>query len=243
MSILACNHVSLGYEGVEILKDIDFAVGQDTYLCVIGENGAGKSTLIKGLLGLIKPMRGKITTGDGLKPAEIGYLPQQTAIQKDFPASVYEVVLSGCINSLGLRPFYTGREKALADEKLELMGISDLKRSCYHELSGGQQQRVLLARALCATGKLLLLDEPVAGLDPVATKELYELIKRINTEDHIAIIMVTHDIPAAREYSNHILHLSHRQLYFGKTKDYVMGESGSVLNPIERYMKGRESNV
>lgn len=236
MAILTCNHVTFGYEGNPIVKDIDFAVGQDTYLCIIGENGAGKSTLIKGILGLIRPMSGRIETGDGLKRNEIGYLPQQTVIQKDFPASVYEVVLSGRLNSLGFRPFYGRTDRQLAEKNMELLGISDLKDSCYRELSGGQQQRVLLARALCATGKLLLLDEPVAGLDPVATREMYELIARINREQGIAIIMVSHDIPAAMKYSNHILHLSHRQLYFGKTREYVSDESGIITDPVGSYL-------
>lgn len=237
MSILTCNHVTLGYDGVEILSDINFAVGKDTYLCVIGENGAGKSTLIKGILGLVRPMSGRIETGDGLRHSEIGYLPQQTQIQKDFPASVYEVVISGRINSMGLRPFYSANDKETAEEKLELLGIADLRNRSYQELSGGQQQRVLLARALCATRRLLLLDEPVSGLDPVAQNDMYELIARINKEQEIAIIMVSHDLPAAMKYSNHILHLSHKQLYFGKTREYVTGEDGAVLNPIERYLK------
>ncbi len=237
MSILTCNNVTLGYDGIPILSDINFSVGQDTYLCVIGENGAGKSTLVKGILGLIKPMSGRIETGDGLKANEIGYLPQQTQIQKAFPASVREVVVSGRINKMGLRPFMTKKDYAEADKNMELLGISDLRNSCYHELSGGQQQRVLLARALCATGKLLLLDEPVSGLDPVAQRDMYELIAKINKEQGIAIIMVSHDLPAAMKYSNHILHLSHKQLYFGKTREYVTGEDGSVVNPIERYLK------
>lgn len=237
MSILTCNHVTLGYDGVAILRDINFAVGSDTYLCIIGENGAGKSTLIKGILGLVQPMSGRIETGDGLKTSEIGYLPQQTQIQKDFPASVYEVVISGRINSMGLKPFYNAADRYEADKNLELLGITQLKNSCYQELSGGQQQRVLLARALCATKKMLLLDEPVSGLDPVAAKDMYELIARINKEQQIAIIMVSHDLNAAMKYSNHILHLSHRQLYFGKTREYVTGDDGNVINPIDRYIR------
>lgn len=235
MSILSCNHATFGYDGIPILKDINFSVGKDTYLCVIGENGAGKSTLIKGILGLIKPMSGRIETGDGLKSNEIGYLPQQTIVQKDFPASVYEVVLSGRLNSLGRRPFFTKEDKKTAMENIEKLGIASIANACYQELSGGQQQRVLLARALCATKKLLLLDEPVAGLDPAATAELYRLITRINREQQIAIIMVSHDMQAALKYSNHILHLSHRQLYFGKTEEYVLADNGNVLNPVQIY--------
>lgn len=241
MSILSCNHATFGYDGRPILKDINFSVGKDTYLCVIGENGAGKSTLIKGILGLIKPMSGRIETGDGLKSNEIGYLPQQTVIQKDFPASVFEVVLSGRINSLGFRPFFSKDDKAIAMENMEKLGIGQLADKCYQELSGGQQQRVLLARALCATKKLLLLDEPVAGLDPAATADLYKLIAKINREQQIAIIMVSHDMQAAMKYSNHILHLSHKQLYFGKTSEYVLTDNGNVLNPVQFYIN-REVN-
>ena len=237
MSILTCNPVTLGYDGIPILRDINFAVGEDSYLCIIGENGAGKSTLIKGILGLVRPMSGRIETGDGLRSCEIGYLPQQTMIQKDFPASVSEVVLSGRINSMRMRPFYSRSDRLEACRNMELLDILDLKDSCYQELSGGQQQRVLLARALSATHKLLLLDEPVSGLDPTSARSMYELIARINREQGIAVIMVSHDLSAAMKYSNHILHLSHRQLYFGKTSEYVTGEDGAVLNPIELYMR------
>ena len=242
MSILTCNHVTRGYDGVPILSDINFSVGQDTYLCVIGENGAGKSTLVKGILGLIKPMSGRIETGDGLKANEIGYLPQQTQIQKDFPASVREVVVSGRINSMGWRPFMTKKDYAEADKNMELLGITNLRDHCYQDLSGGQQQRVLLARALCATKKLLLLDEPVSGLDPVAARDMYELTSMINKEQGIAIIMVSHDLDETMKYSNHILHLSHKQLFFGKTRDYIAGEDGGVVNPIERYLKRDAAN-
>lgn len=226
MAILSCENVSLGYEGDIMLSDVNFQLDGGEYLCIVGENGAGKSTLMKGLLRLKKPVSGRIVTGDGLKPNEIGYLPQQTNAQKDFPASVAEVVLSGRLNRLGWRPFYTKADKKAAAEKMELMGISHLKNHCYQDLSGGQQQRVLLARALCATGKLLLLDEPVAGLDPVVTNELYELIAQINQKYKITIIMVSHDIYAAMKYASHILHLSNRQLFFGTTEEYKKDEEG-----------------
>ena len=167
MDLITCKNVSFAYDGVTAVRDLNFSVAQRDYLCVVGENGAGKSTLISGLLRLKKPFSGTICMGGGLLPGEIGYLPQQTAIQKDFPASVYEVVLSGCLNRLGAKPFYTRAEKALADENLRRMEIENLKNRCYRELSGGQQQRVLLARALCAARKVILLDEPAAGLDPV----------------------------------------------------------------------------
>lgn len=221
MSQLSCKDLSLGYDGKVILQDVNFELNGGEYLCVIGENGAGKSTLIKGLLKLKKPMSGKVVMGDDLESGTIGYLPQQTLAQKDFPASVFEVVLSGRLNKLGKRLFYSKEDKKEAEAQMERLGISGLKNKCYHDLSGGQQQRVLLARALCATSKMILLDEPAAGLDPVVTVELYELIAKINKEMGITIIMVSHDMEAALKYSSHILHLSHKQLFFGKTEDYI----------------------
>ncbi|MCM1308677.1 MAG: metal ABC transporter ATP-binding protein [Butyrivibrio sp.] len=226
MALLECRNVSLGYEGKTILSDINFALEGGEYLCVVGENGAGKSTLIKGLLRLKKPMSGEILMGDGLRPREIGYLPQQTEAQRDFPASVSEVVLSGRLNSLGARPFYNRADKVDAHDKMRLMGIDGMQSKCYHDLSGGQQQRVLLARALCATRKMLILDEPVSGLDPIVTAELYGLIDKINKKLGITVIMVSHDIEAAVGYSSHILHLSHRQVFFGTTGDYLSTEEG-----------------
>ncbi len=172
MAQLTCQNLSLGYDGREILHDLSFEVNAGDYLCIVGENGSGKSTLMKTILGLQAPIRGRILTGDGLRPNEIGYLPQQTVVQRDFPASVREIVLSGCQSRCGLRPFYNRQEKRLAGENMEKLGLTALEKRCYRELSGGQQQRVLLARALCATQKLLLLDEPVSGLDPKVTAEM-----------------------------------------------------------------------
>ena len=220
MAILECKDLSFSYEGKRVLEDVDFSMNAGDYLCIVGENGSGKSTLIKGLLGLKAPEHGSILMGDGLKATEIGYLPQQTQVQRDFPASVYEVVLSGCLNSLGKKLFYGKELKARAQENMERMGIEDLAGASYQELSGGQQQRVLLARALCATKKLLLLDEPVTGLDPIASGEMYNLIKLINLCDGISVIMVSHDIHQAVRYATHILHLGHRQLFFGTSAQY-----------------------
>lgn len=219
MAILECKDLSFGYDGRTVLENVSFAVNAGDYLCVVGENGSGKSTLIKGLLGLKAPQTGVISFGDGLKHTEIGYLPQQTQLQKDFPASVWEVVLSGRLNCLcGL--FYTKADKDAANANIERMGIEDIKYACYQELSGGQQQRVLLARALCATKKLLLLDEPVTGLDPVAANEMYNLIKLINLCDNISVIMVSHDIHEAVRYATKILHLGRTQLFFGTAAEY-----------------------
>ncbi len=219
MSLLICNDLTLGYEGQKILSDLSFSVNSGDYLCILGENGSGKSTLMKTILGLHKPMKGKVLTSDGLNKNEIGYLPQQTSIQRDFPASVREIVLSGFQGQCGLRPFYSRAQKKAADENIELMGISHLKKRCYRELSGGQQQRVLLARALCATKKMLLLDEPVAGLDPVVTEEMYRLIEKLNKERGITVVMISHDLDAALRYATHVLNVGSK-FFYGTVAQY-----------------------
>ena len=220
MSQLTCTSLSLGYEGKEILSNLSFSVEAGDYVCILGENGSGKTTLMRTILGLHKPMKGSISTGDGLNRREIGYLPQQNSIQRDFPATVREIVISGFQGQCGFRPFYTREQKRRADENIELMGISHLKNRCYRELSGGQQQRVLLARALCATRKMLFLDEPVAGLDPKVTQEMYALIKKLNKELGITIIMISHDIRAAIQFSNKILHIG-SEIFFGSRDEYI----------------------
>ena len=229
MALITCNEVKMGYEGKIILDNVNFTVNQGDYLCIIGENGSGKSTLMKGLVKLKSALGGKIGYGEGLVANQIGYLPQQTDIQRNFPASVYEVVLSGRLNQLGWRPFFNNKDKKIVLEKMEWMGIKHLKGQSFQELSGGQQQRVLLARALCATQKLLLLDEPVAGLDPVVTAEMYDLIKTINEKHDITVIMISHDIKAAVKYASHILHLGNKQLYFGTTKAYLNNDIGKTF--------------
>lgn len=218
MSQLICENLTIGYDSKVIVKDLNFCVNQGDYLCIVGENGSGKTTLMRTILRLLKPMEGTILTGDGLLPDEIGYLPQQTEVQKDFPASVYEIVLSGCQSRCGKRPFYNREEKLLAEQNMKKMGITEIRKQCYRELSGGQQQRVLLARALCATQKMLLLDEPVSGLDPSVTQEMYSLIKDLNDEG-ITIIMISHDISSALEYATHILHIG-KSIFFGKKEQY-----------------------
>ena len=220
MSVLACQGLAFSYDGKDVLKGVNFTLKQGEYLCIVGENGSGKTTLMKGLLRLNKPTKGKIVTGDGLKPNEIGYLPQQTQIQRDFPASVYEVVLSGCLNSMGRRLFYGKKHKQLVIDNLEALDILSLKNKCYRELSGGQQQRVLLARALCATQKMLLLDEPVTGLDPVAAEEFYRMIEKLNREKGITIIMVSHDVKGVVSHASHVLHLDGVQKFFGTMEEY-----------------------
>ncbi len=222
MAQLSCKNLALGYDGKIVRDNISFEVNSGDYLCIVGENGSGKSTLMKTILGLFPPISGEIKFGDGLKDKEIGYLPQQTDIQKDFPASVNEIVLSGCISKLSFSPFYSKSEKELADYQIARLGLNSLKNRCYRELSGGQQQRVLLARALCATDKMILLDEPVSGLDPMITMEMYNLIESLNKEG-TTVIMVSHDIEAALNYASHILHIGDN-VFFGTKKDYLKSE-------------------
>jgi zinc transport system ATP-binding protein len=228
MALITCRDLCLAYEGKTAVKGLSFDVLSGDYLCIVGENGSGKSTLIRALLGLKKPRSGSIVYGDGLKQREIGYLPQQTPAQKDFPASVLEVVRSGC----RANPFYAPSEKRRAEENMEKLGLTELRNACYRELSGGQQQRVLLARALCATRKLLLLDEPVTGLDPTVSAELYRILRELNGEG-VSIVMVTHDVDCAIERAKKILHLRTVPLFFGRAEDYRLSEIG------RSFMEGR----
>ena len=224
MPILTCKNVSVGYDGKTVASGLTFSVEQGDYLCIVGENGSGKSTLMKTILHLQPPISGKIILGEGIQPAEIGYLPQQTEVQRDFPASVREIVLSGFQGKAGLRPFYTKEEKKKAEEQMRRLQILEIAGQSYRALSGGQQQRVLFARALCATEKILLLDEPVAGLDPKVTQEMYEIIKKLN-QDEITIIMISHDIHMAVQFASHILHIGD-ELFFGTTEAYLESAPG-----------------
>ena len=266
---IKCTDLVLGYEGRPVTEGLTFEVNRGDYLCIVGENGAGKSTLIKALLGLNPPLSGTITRAEGLTSNAIGYLPQHTEVQRDFPASVKEIVLSGCMGKdlpapprkkkteekknarkkekkapgkltlltkrlmLAANPVYTRGQKALAARQMERLGITELSNRCYRELSGGQKQRVLLARALCATEEILLLDEPVAGLDPRVTKEMYDIIEQLNREG-VTIIMVSHDIAAAVRYATHILHLSRTPLYFGSKEGYLHSDAGRAFTDFGR---------
>lgn len=229
---LECKNLSVGYDGKAVASGINFTVAKGDYLYIVGENGSGKSTLMKTLLGLIKPISGDIVYGDGVKKA-IGYIPQQTEAQKDFPASVYEIVLSGCLAECGFKPFYSAKQKQLAKDNMKLLGITGLAKRCFRELSGGQRQRVLLARALCAAKGVLLLDEPTAGLDPVVTKELYDIIGDLNNGG-MTIITVSHDIPSALKYATHVLSVAD-ECRFGKAEEFrksnyfTKAVSGDVL--------------
>ena len=227
MALLTVNNLSVGYESRAVAENINFSVNEGDYLCIVGENGSGKTTLMKTLLNLMSPIGGSIERGEGLKQNEIGYLPQQTDVQKDFPASVKEIVLSGCQARGGFHPFYSKEDKERAKMNMERMGITDYSKRCYRELSGGQQQRVLLARALCASEKILLLDEPVAGLDPRVTQDLYQLIQKLN-EEGLTIIMVSHDISAAVKYASHILHVGHH-IFYGTKEEYLSSTAGKAF--------------
>ena len=224
--IIKCEHTDFGYENHDAVIDLNLEIYPGDYLCVVGENGSGKSTLIKGILGLLKPTGGTLAVADELKRGGIGYLPQQTAAQKDFPATVQEVVLSGTLSRRGNRPFYSMAERTLAAHNLERLGMEHLKNKCYRELSGGQQQRVLIARALCATEQLLILDEPITGLDPSAIQDFYHLIKKLNKEDGITIIMVSHDIGNVISQANKILHLHRRVVFCGTAEAYRQSVAG-----------------
>ena len=221
MPLLSFENLSIGYENTVVLENLSFDIEKGDYVAIIGENGAGKSTLLKTMLGLIPPIKGQIVFDKEVKKTEIGYLPQQTLAQRDFPASVWEVVISGCLAKNGLRPFYTKEDRILAETNIEKMGLKELKNRCYRELSGGQQQRVLLARALCSSNKILVLDEPVTGLDPKVTNQLYEIVSSLNKEG-ITIIMISHDLQALK-HANKVLHLGH-QTFFGDKEEYLVSQ-------------------
>ena len=238
MAQITCKNLTLGYENRAIQENLNFSINAGDYLCIVGENGSGKSTLMKTLLHLQPPISGTIELGDGLRKNEIGYLPQQTLVQRDFPASVKEIVLSGCQGRCGWRPFYNKEDKEIARKAMEKMMIQDLQDRCYRELSGGQQQRVLLARALCAAKKILLLDEPVSGLDPKVTAEMYQLIEDLNKKDEMTIIMISHDIETAVRFATHILHIG-EHCFFGTKKQYLESSLGRHFTGQE----GEESHV
>jgi zinc transport system ATP-binding protein len=206
------------------MDNVNIEICQGDYISIIGENGSGKSSLIKGILGLVPIKSGNIEYCNGMSKKDIGYLPQNTSEQNSFPASVYEVILSGCLTTSGFRPFYTSNDKKNVKKTMEKLGISDLKKKSFGNLSGGQKQRVLLARALVATDRLLFLDEPITGLDPIVSAEFYELIARLNTEDNITIVMVSHDLDNAMKYSNKILYMGETEYFFGSKEEYVQSK-------------------
>ncbi len=226
MNIVTFKNVSFGYENHTAVDRVSFSLNQGDFLCIVGKNGSGKSTLLKGLLGFLKPIGGQVSFAKKVREEGIGYLPQQTAAQKNFPATVMEVVLSGCLKERGHRPFYSKKEKEKAIYNLERIGMATRKNRCYCDLSGGQQQRVLIARALCATKDILLLDEPTTGLDPKATKELYRILEYLNKEEHVTILMVSHDVQNMISYATHILHMNRQMKFFGTVEEYKESSVG-----------------
>ena len=225
--LLRLNNVSMSYDNRLVVKDVNFELNEGDYLCAVGENGSGKSTLIKGILGLEPVRSGRIELLNGLKRNEIGYLPQQTQVQRDFPACVCEIVISGCLGQSGFfKPFYSTSDKSKMPESLRMLGIEHLRKKSYRELSGGQQQRVLLARAVCSARRLLLLDEPVTGLDPIVSNEMYGLIKELNEKHGVTVIMVSHDIRSALCNANKILHLDAGVEFFGTCSAYLGSDAG-----------------
>ena len=226
MSLITCKNLSLSYDALPVVRDLSFSVEEGDLLFIIGENGSGKSTLIKAILGLHPTEAGSIDFDKCLAKTDIGYMPQKTRTQRNFPASVWEVVLSGFCGKKRILPFYSAQEKAIAESNLRLLAVHDLKKRCYRELSGGQQQRVLLARALCAAGRILILDEPTAALDPHATAEFYHLIRYLNQEKGVTVLMISHDFEAAKKYASHVLLLDHHGNYFGSVSDFLKSEAG-----------------
>lgn len=222
-SILELKDVSFGYNGIPVISALSLDINKGDYLCILGENGAGKSTLMKGILGLIKPISGEILFKDGLNKRDIGYLTQQSQVQRDFPASVTEIIFQGCQNQMGWRPFYSKKEKTLVADAIKKMNIENLAKKCYRELSGGQQQRVLLARALCSTQKILFLDEPVTGLDPSVVTEFYAIIEKLNREDGVTIIMISHDVKASIKHASHVLFIGEKN-FFGTKDQYLASD-------------------
>ena len=224
--LLACRDVSLGYEGQNVLTHLNLSIRAGDYLCVVGDNGSGKSTLLRGLLGLLAPQSGEIWRAPELRRGAIGYLPQQTRAQRDFPASVWEVVLSGCLSQRGSRFFYSAAQKSSALMNMGTLGILELKDESYRNLSGGQQQRVLLARALCAAGRLLILDEPITGLDPAAAQDLYKTLSYLNEKEGMAVVMVTHDLRPALRQARTVLHIGRSGLFYGTAEAYLRSPQG-----------------
>ena len=224
--LIVCKDISLGYEGQSVLTHLDLTVRAGDYLCIVGDNGSGKSTLLRGLLGLLPPQSGEIWRAPELQKGAVGYLPQQTKAQKDFPATVFEVVLSGFLNRKGMHFFYSAAQKSEALMNMGKLGILELKDACYRDLSGGQQQRVLLARALCAASRLLILDEPITGLDPAAAQDLYKTLTYLNRKEGMAVVMVTHDLKAALRSARTVLHIGRTGYFLGTPADYLASPMG-----------------
>ncbi len=233
MALIAMKDVTIAFEGVVAVDHVSFEVERGDYLVIVGENGSGKSTLMRAMLGLVRPRSGRIEYGDGLLKDRIGYLAQQTPAQRDFPASVEEVVLSGCVNRMGRRCFFSRADREKAMYNMTLLDIKPLRKKPYRTLSGGQQQRALLARALCATDALLLLDEPVTGLDPAAAEEFYHVIRQLNRKCGVAVVMVSHDVSGAMRDANKVLVMDRGMDYFGPVEGYRARFAGRAVSGCE----------
>ena len=229
MAQIICKDLSLGYDGVAVCEGLNFSIEKGDYLCIVGENGSGKTTLMKALLSLKAPLSGKIEFGDGVSGRDVGYLPQQSELRKDFPASVREVVTSGCTSRLGKRFFMGKAERLEAEQNMKMMRVYDLADKSYSTLSGGQMQRVLLARALCAANKILVLDEPVSGLDPAAAADMYSTIHHLNKHTGITIIMVTHDIENALRDATSVLKIGKTPTYYSSAEEYRDSLDGGAV--------------
>ncbi len=218
--MISAKDLTVGFGSQIVAERINFDIDSGDFVCIVGENGSGKSTLVKTIMSLLPPVGGHVVLGDGLKRTEMGYLGQQTDVQRDFPASVEEIVLSGCLNSCGRRPFFNRQDRKTAESNMARTGVLNLRRRCYRELSGGQQQRVLLARALCASSRVILLDEPVTGLDPVASAEMYRILAELNRSG-MTIVMVSHDIEPALEHATKVLDMGRKTVMMSVEEYHV----------------------
>ncbi len=226
MSLISTSNLTLAYDGAEVVKNLNIHIDNGDYVCIVGENGSGKSTLAKAIVGLITPVSGKIDFDSSISTKNIGYMPQQTNVHNDFPASVYEIVMSGFLGKLNILPFYQKKHKQKADTILKTLGIYQFKKCCYNKLSGGQKQRVLLARALCATDSVLVLDEPASSLDPIITSEFYDILNKLNKQNKITIIMISHDTSIIKKYATKVIHLSDNKYIFDTSDNYIASEFG-----------------
>ena len=216
--MIKLENLTIGYDNQIILKDVNLSINEGEYVCILGANGSGKSTLLKTVLGLIKPLTGKIIID---KKTSIGYVPQAKMLQQDFPATVNEIVMSGCLKKMKWRPFYTKKERDLANKNMKLLQISSLKNKSFSELSGGQQQRALIARALCATNKVLFLDEPFTALDGYGALKLYGILKKLNRDEHVTIVVISHDVDTILRYASHVIHVDETIVFDGTKEEYL----------------------
>ncbi len=223
-NLITAQNITLAFDGHTAAENVSFTLARGDYLCVVGENGSGKSTLLRAVTGEIKPVAGRLMISPELRRAGIGYLPQQSKIQRDFPASVREVVVSGCVRRDNTGLFWKRKSKKRAAEYMKLLHVDALADKCFGELSGGQRQRVLLARAMCASDLLLLLDEPMNGLDPEAAHEMYHAVRMLNRERGLAIMMVSHDVGCALHEAGHVLSMCRGHSFYGTVEEYTAHE-------------------